>query len=58
VLRRSTLTAHRAAEPWDRPRNAGEVAAYQDSVVEQLRQTELTRAAEEPRATVAAERKA
>jgi serine/threonine-protein kinase len=56
-----------AAEPWDRPRDAGAVAAavtaYQDSVAERLRRAELARAAEaaraqEARATAAAERKA
>src|SRR5262249_21268141 len=56
-----------AAEPWERPRDAGEVAAavtaYQDSVAERLRQAELGRAAEvavaaEARATAAAECKA
>jgi serine/threonine-protein kinase len=56
-----------AAEPWDRPRHAGEVAAqvtaYQNSVAERLRQAELARAAEEARAiaaraTAAQERKA
>jgi serine/threonine-protein kinase len=55
------------AEPWDRPREAGAVAAavtaYQESVVERLRQAELAHAAEvarvaEARATAAAERKA
>ncbi len=39
-----------AAEPWDRPRDAGEVAdavtAYQYSVTERLRQAELAHAAE------------
>jgi serine/threonine-protein kinase len=43
-----------AAEPWDRPRNAGEVAAalttYQQSVAQRLRQAELERAAAESRA--------
>jgi serine/threonine-protein kinase len=43
-----------AAEPWDRPRDASEVAAevtaYQESVVQRLRQTELARAAEAARA--------
>jgi serine/threonine-protein kinase len=56
-----------AAEPWDRPRHAGEVAeqvtAYQEAVAERLRQAELARAAEEARAaearaTAAQERKA
>jgi serine/threonine-protein kinase len=56
-----------AAEPWDRPRDAGAVAAavtaYQESVAERLRQAELAHAAEaaraeEARATAAAERKA
>jgi len=56
-----------AAEPWDRPRHAGEVAeqltAYQHAVEERLRQAELARAAEEARtvearATAAQERKA
>jgi eukaryotic-like serine/threonine-protein kinase len=55
------------AEPWDRPRDAGEVAAavtaYQNSVVERLRQAELAHAAEvarteEAKATAAQERKA
>jgi serine/threonine-protein kinase len=40
-----------AAEPWDRPRDAGKVAeemtAYQNSVAERLRQAELARAAAE-----------
>jgi serine/threonine-protein kinase len=43
-----------AAEPWDRPRHAGAVAAavtaYQQSVAERLRQAELERAAAEARA--------
>jgi serine/threonine-protein kinase len=43
-----------AAEPWDRPRDAAEVAAeataYQESVAQRLRQTELARAAEAARA--------
>jgi serine/threonine-protein kinase len=43
-----------AAEPWDRPRDAQEVAeamtAYQESVAERLRQVELARAAEAARA--------
>jgi eukaryotic-like serine/threonine-protein kinase len=43
-----------AAEPWDRPRDAGEVAAavtaYQHAVRERLRQAELERAAAEARA--------
>jgi serine/threonine-protein kinase len=56
-----------AAEPWDRPRHAGEVAEqvteYQHAVAERLRQTELARAAEEARAiearaTAAQERRA
>jgi serine/threonine-protein kinase len=56
-----------AAEPWDRPRGAGEVAAavtaYQNSVAERLRQAELAHAAEvarteEAQATAAQERKA
>jgi serine/threonine-protein kinase len=56
-----------AAEPWDRPRDAGAVVeavtAYQNSVAERLRRAELARAAEaaraeEARATAAAERKA
>jgi serine/threonine-protein kinase len=56
-----------AAEPWDRLRHAGEVAAqvtaYQHSVAERLRQAELARAAEQARAieartTAAQERKA
>jgi Flp pilus assembly protein TadD/tRNA A-37 threonylcarbamoyl transferase component Bud32 len=56
-----------AAEPWDRPRHAGEVAeqvtAYQHAVTERLRQAEVARAAEEARAiearaTAAQERKA
>jgi serine/threonine-protein kinase len=56
-----------AAEPWDRPRDAGAVAAavtgYQDSVAERLRQAEVAHAAEaaraeEARATATAERKA
>jgi tetratricopeptide (TPR) repeat protein len=56
-----------AAEPWDRPRDAGEVAAavtaYQNSVVERLRQADLAHAAEvarteEAKATAAQERKA
>jgi tetratricopeptide (TPR) repeat protein len=56
-----------AAEPWDRPRDASEVAAavtaYQHSVAERLRQTELAHAAEvarteEAQATAAQERKA
>jgi serine/threonine-protein kinase len=56
-----------AAEPWDRPRDANEVAAavtaYQESVAERLRRAELARAAEaaraeEAKATAAAERKA
>jgi serine/threonine-protein kinase len=46
-----------AAEPWDRPRHAGEVAArvttYQNAVAERLRQSELARAAEEARAVEA-----
>ncbi len=56
-----------AAEPWERPRQAGEVAAaltaYQGAVAERLRKAELARAAEEARAvearaTAAQERKA
>jgi serine/threonine-protein kinase len=56
-----------AAEPWDRPRDAGQVAeavaAYQNSVAERLRQAELAHAAEvarteEAQATAAQERKA
>jgi serine/threonine-protein kinase len=56
-----------AAEPWDRPRHAGEVAAaltaYQEAVAERLRQTELAHAAEvarteEAQATLAQERRA
>jgi serine/threonine-protein kinase len=56
-----------AAEPADRPRNAGEVAAavtaYQEAVAERLRQAELARAAEaaraeEAKATAEQERKA
>jgi serine/threonine-protein kinase len=56
-----------APEPWDRPRDAGEVAtamaAYQNSVAERLRQAELAHAAEaarteEAQATAAQERKA
>jgi tetratricopeptide (TPR) repeat protein/tRNA A-37 threonylcarbamoyl transferase component Bud32 len=56
-----------AAEPWDRQRDAGEVAAavtaYQHSVAEQLRQAEVAQAAEaaraaEAQATAAQERKA
>jgi tetratricopeptide (TPR) repeat protein len=56
-----------AAEPWDRPRDAGEVAAavttYQNSVAERLRQAELAHAAEvarteEAQATAAHERRA
>jgi serine/threonine-protein kinase len=56
-----------AAEPWDRPHDAGKVAeevtAYQNSVAERLRQAELAHAAEsaraeEARATAAQERKA
>jgi serine/threonine-protein kinase len=56
-----------AAEPWDRPRDAGQVTeavtAYQNSVAERLRQTELERAAEQARAgeakaTAAAEQRA
>jgi tetratricopeptide (TPR) repeat protein len=43
-----------AAEPWDRPRDAGQVAeavaAYQNSVAERLRQAELAHAAEAARA--------
>jgi serine/threonine-protein kinase len=43
-----------AAEPWDRPRSAGEVAeavtSYQRSVAERLRQAELARVAEAARA--------
>jgi serine/threonine-protein kinase len=43
-----------AAEPWDRPRDAGQVAAavaaYQNSVAERLRQAELAQAAEAARA--------
>jgi serine/threonine-protein kinase len=43
-----------AAEPWDRPRDAaevaGEVTAYQESVAQRLRQAELARAAEAARA--------
>jgi serine/threonine-protein kinase len=46
-----------AAEPFDRPRNAGQVAetvtAYQHAVAERLRQAELARAAEEARAAEA-----
>ena len=42
-----------AAEPWDRPRDAGqlaeELAAYQNAVAERLRQAELARAAQEAR---------
>jgi tetratricopeptide (TPR) repeat protein len=56
-----------AAEPWERPRDAGAVAAaltaYQESVAERLRQAELARAAEaaraeEAKATAAQERRA
>jgi serine/threonine-protein kinase len=56
-----------AAEPWDRPRDAGAVAAavtaYQNGVAERLRQAELAHAAEvarteEAQATAAQERKA
>jgi serine/threonine-protein kinase len=56
-----------AAEPWDRPRDAGGVAAavtaYQDAVAERLRQAELAKAAEaaraeEAQATAAQERRA
>jgi serine/threonine-protein kinase len=56
-----------AAEPWDRPRDAGAVAAaltaYQESVADRLRQAELAHAAEvarveEAKATAAQERKA
>ncbi len=56
-----------AAEPWARPRDAGEVTeavtAYQNSVTERLRQAELAHAAEaarteEAQATAAQERKA
>jgi serine/threonine-protein kinase len=43
-----------AAEPWERPRHAGEVAAevtaYRESVAERLRQAELARAASAARA--------
>jgi eukaryotic-like serine/threonine-protein kinase len=43
-----------AAQPWDRPRHAGEVAdqltAYQDAVAERMRRAELGRAAAEARA--------
>jgi serine/threonine-protein kinase len=43
-----------AAEPWDRPRDAGELAeaimAYQQAVAERLRQAELERAQAEARA--------
>jgi serine/threonine-protein kinase len=43
-----------AAEPWDRPRDASQVAeavtAYQNSVAERLRQAELAQAAETARA--------
>jgi serine/threonine-protein kinase len=43
-----------AAEPWDRPRDAGEVAAavtaYQNAVAERLRQAEVAHAAEAARA--------
>ncbi len=55
-----------AAEPWHRPRHAGEVAAavtaYQNSVTERLRQAELAHAAEvarteEAQATAVQERK-
>jgi serine/threonine-protein kinase len=46
-----------AAEPWQRPRHAGQVAeemtAYQHAVSERLRQAELARAAEEARAVEA-----
>jgi serine/threonine-protein kinase len=46
-----------AAEPWQRPRHAGQVAeemtAYQHAVTERLRQAELARAAEEARAVEA-----
>jgi serine/threonine-protein kinase len=48
-----------AAEPWDRPRNAGvlraEIAAYQDSVAQRLRVAELT--AVEAKARAIEERK-
>jgi serine/threonine-protein kinase len=56
-----------AAEPWERPRDACEVAAavttYQNAVAERLRQAELAQAAgaaraEEAQATAAQERKA
>jgi serine/threonine-protein kinase len=56
-----------AAEPWERPRDAGQesaaVAAYRQSVAERLRRAELARAAEgaraeEARATAAQERRA
>jgi serine/threonine-protein kinase len=56
-----------AAEPWDRPRDASEVAgavtAYQNAVAERLRQVELDHAAEvarteEAQATAVQERKA
>ncbi len=50
-----------AAEPWDRPGDAGkvaqEVAAYLDSVAERLRQAELARAAEQVRAEEEAKRR-
>jgi eukaryotic-like serine/threonine-protein kinase len=43
-----------AAEPWGRPRHAGEIAdavtSYQQSVAERLHQAELARAAEQARA--------
>jgi tetratricopeptide (TPR) repeat protein len=46
-----------AAQPWDRPHDAGQVAeavtAYQHAVAERLRQAELARAAEEARAAEA-----
>jgi tetratricopeptide (TPR) repeat protein len=56
-----------AAEPWERPRDAGKVAeeltAYQESVTQRLRAAELAQAAEEARAeearaTAAQERQA
>jgi serine/threonine-protein kinase len=56
-----------AAEPWERPGHAGQVAeavtAYRQSVAERLKQAELARAAEEARAreaeaTAAQERRA
>jgi serine/threonine-protein kinase len=56
-----------AAEPWDRPRDSGEIAnevtTYQNSVAERLRQAELAHAAElarteEAQATAAQERRA